>query len=72
MSLLAVNRARLLKAAAMIDETVGIPVKLSVEIKVHGDTIAIGGIKLSPLEALELAYRLIITAVQVERCREVK
>jgi len=72
MSLLAVNRARLLKAAAMIDETVGIPVKLSVEIKVHGDTIAIGDIKLSTLEALELAYRLIITAVQVERCREAK
>lgn len=70
--MLAVNRARLLKAAAMIDETVGIPVKLSVEIKVHGDTIAIGDIKLSTLEALELAYRLIIVAVQVERCRDAK
>jgi len=72
MSLLAVNRARLLKAAAMIDEIVGVPVKLNTEVKVQGDMIVIGNAKFTTLEALELAYRLIITAVQVERCKDAK
>jgi len=72
MALLAVNRTKLLRAASLIDEAVIIPVKLNAEMQVKDDMIIIGGVKLSTLEALELAYRIIMTVVNVERCRETK